>query len=141
MSPYSFYLDLRFWHPSIDPRLITEALGRNPGNISRVGEPKMTPAGRLLKGVWQRSYWSQNIVRVENSTELDAETAIARELELLQPSANFLLELHQSGGTGMLELNSWSSGSHAFVLPPQALLKAGTLGLSIAHHVYQVPQN
>lgn len=101
----------------------------------------MTPAGRLLNGVWQRSYWSQTIIHVEDSTELDAETAIARELERLQPFADFLLELHESGGTGMLELNSWSSGSHAFVLPPQTLRMVARLGLSIAHQVYQVPQH
>jgi hypothetical protein len=124
LSPYTFYLDLRFWHPSVDPRLITEALRRDPVNCRRVGERRMTPAGRPIQGVSPRSYWSQNIVRVGDSTELDAETAIACELDRLEPFGDFLLELHQSGGSGMLELNSWSSGSHAFVLPPQTLLKA-----------------
>ena len=141
MSAYGFYLDLRFWHPSIDPQLITTALGRQPSDTARAGEPRITPKGNPLTGVYPRSYWGQTILRVENSRELDAEAAIDRELELLLPHAEFLLELHKSGGTGMLELNSWSPDSYAFVLAPETLQKAGRIGLGIAHQVYQVPQN
>ena len=94
-----------------------------------------------MKGVNERSYWCQSIVRVEDSNALDAETAIDRELDLLLPFGEFLLGLHQSGGTGMLELNSWSPNSYAFVLPPETLQKAGRIGLGIAHQMYQVPQS
>ena len=140
MSTYGFYLDLRFWHPSIDPQSITDALGRNPSNRAQAGDPKATPIGRPLKGVYQRSYWNQNIVRVEDSSELEAETAIDRELDALQPFADFLLALRDSGGTGMLEVNSWGDWSYALILSPETLQKASRIGLSIAHQVYATKQ-
>jgi hypothetical protein len=58
----------------------------------------MTPAGRPLNGVHQRSYWSQNIVRVEDSGDLEAETAIDHELEVLQPFVDFMRALRDTGG-------------------------------------------
>jgi hypothetical protein len=141
MSSYGFYLNLRFWHPTIDPRSITDALGREPERACWAGDPKTSPTGRALQGVWARSYWSQGIVRMEDSSVFDAETAIDRELDALQPHAEFLLEFNNSGGTGMLELNSWGDGSYAIILTPGILGKAARIAVALAHQVYRVRQN
>lgn len=141
MSSYGFYLDLRFWHPTTDPQSITDALAREPERAYRAGDPRTGPAGRALKGAWGRSYWSQQVVRMEDSSVFVAETAIDRELDALQPHSDFLLALENSGGTGMLELNSWGDGSYAIILRPETLGKAARIAIAIAHQVYQVPQN
>jgi hypothetical protein len=58
MHNFAFVIDLRIWHPSIDPKVISVMLGLVPKHQSRAGEPRITPKGQPLVGVYAESYWS-----------------------------------------------------------------------------------
>ena len=142
MQHYTYAVALRFWHPTINPTEITAHLGITPSYSSQAGQPRVTPAGGRLEGVYRESYWHAEPVRQgwRDSTDIAAEDAVLELLPRLAPHREFIRHLLATGGRGAIEVSSHGSGNYALVLAPDVLAQCSQLGLSIAHDVYAVAQ-
>jgi hypothetical protein len=102
------------------------------------GQPRRTPKGRPLDGVYAESYWScEPWERGETaSADLLLEDSVAEVLELLSPHKAFLNRLRTEGGRLLLWISSYSNRNYAFELPPELLQQCAELSLSFAHDVY-----
>jgi hypothetical protein len=58
MQRYSYTIQLRIWHPALDPAIITGTFGMQPHVSAKVGEPRRTPKGKPLSGTHTENYWS-----------------------------------------------------------------------------------
>ena len=89
---HPFAVSLRLRHPSIDPQEITDALGLVPSRSWRAGDHRTTPAGELLGGINDHTYW---VARLPVSDGADAEVdplaaTIEHGLSVLEQHAEFM---------------------------------------------------
>ncbi|MDQ3060236.1 MAG: DUF4279 domain-containing protein [Pseudomonadota bacterium] len=142
MQRYLFSIALRFWHPSIDPALITGKLGLKAKYSSTAGKPRQTPQGRPLSGLHAESYWhSDPFERGEySSTDELAEDALAAVVDVLKPHKQFLLLLREQGARLHLQVSSFSGRNYSLELSPEFLASSAELGLSVVHDVYPYAQ-
>jgi hypothetical protein len=59
---YLFEIRLLINHPSIDPTVITQELGREPNYSWRVGSPRKFSYGTPRPGVYEGSMWNHTVV-------------------------------------------------------------------------------
>ena len=89
-------------HPTIDPSKITQVLGIRPNSTTMVGEPRKTPKGASLPGVYRESTWSHWFNVQRNRLFFQDVTKL---VETLEPHKQFLHELADQGGTVDLIVN------------------------------------
>jgi hypothetical protein len=66
MHPFRYGISLRFEHPEITPEAISEGLGLLPNVRSwKVGDPRTTPKGDPLTGVYRSTYWCAKMAKGE----------------------------------------------------------------------------
>jgi hypothetical protein len=138
MQNYSYSIDLRIWHPSIKPGEITSALGIQPNAFCEAGQPRKTPKGTPLEGVYRESYWNADpFNRGEYSSTDDlAEDALAEVLQLIEPHKAFIHRLRHEGARVLVQVSSFSGRNYALELPPELLGRFAALGVGLAHDVY-----
>jgi hypothetical protein len=89
---------LRFWHPTIDPAAISAELGIQPSRTWKVGEPRSTPSGRLLKGgPRSESYWIASI-SAGRQTDAPLRDAISTALDELTRHKDLFYRIRAEGG-------------------------------------------
>ena len=122
MQLYSYILDLRIWHPTLDPDLVTRTLGLEPSIAWRAGDPRKTPKGTVLEGVRSEGYWSANPFSYgwRESTDAQVEDALEELITYLSPYEDFLREISQGGAVriwvssqGNRKLRIGASAEHA----------------------------
>lgn len=138
MQIYSYILDLRIWHPSLDPDLVTRTLGLQPSIAWRAGDPRKTPKGTALEGVRSEGYWSANPFSYgwRESTDALVEDALEELITHLLPHEDFLREISR-GGVVRIWVSSQSHRNYAFELPPTMLIRLASIGATVVHDVYQ----
>ena len=97
MGLYRYSVSLRFRHPDIDPEEISRALGMLPRRCWRTGEPRRTPTGNPLRGVYRESYWYADIAEGDSISEGLA-PALHKALDKLEPYESFLKRIRDEGG-------------------------------------------
>lgn len=142
MQTYSFVVDLRIWHPTVDPALISAKLGVQPKFQGKAGERRKTPSGRVLDGTWRESYWSGDLFQYGEclSHERTLEDVVTEAVECLKPHQSFLLLLRAEGGRLLLQASSYGNRNYAFELAPELLGELSALGVGFAHDVYPCAQ-
>jgi len=139
-APYSFAASLRIWHPSIDPAKLTKTLGLKPSRTWKVGEPRRTPKGAVLKGQNRDTYWFKKLV------EKRAASTSTRNLEAFPSSASKRFKRHaklfrrvrRTGGRAELFVGIFcESSNHGVQLPAEVLASLGITGLSLSLDVYR----
>ena len=138
MQLYSHILDLRIWHPALDPDLVTRTLGIQPQRAWRAGDPRKTPKGTLLTGTRTTGYWSSNPFDYgwRDSTDALVEDALEELVTFLEPHREFLVGVSEGG-----KVRIWSSSSskrnYTLELEPSMLARIASLGATFIHDVYQ----
>ena len=143
MQRYSYTIDIRIWHPFINPEEISRVLGIQPTNCSEAGKPRKTPKGNLLEGTYRESYWNADpFSRGEYSSTDDlAEDSLEEVLQVLEPHKTFIQKLRSEGARIFVQVNSFSGRNYAFELSPELLGRYAALGVGLAHDVYPYAQN
>jgi len=138
MQLYSYILDLRIWHPTLDPDLVTRTLGLEPSIAWRAGDPRKTPKGTVLEGVRSEGYWSANPFSYgwRESTDAQVEDALEELITYLSPYEDFLREISQ-GGAVRIWVSSQGNRNYALELPPSMLSRLASVGATVVHDVYQ----
>lgn len=137
MQLYSYILDLRIWHPKLDPDVVTRTLAIEPHLAWRAGDPRRTPKGTLLGGVRAEGSWCANPFSYgwRESTDALVEDALEELVTYLEPHAPFLQEIGEGGGV-RIWLSSQSSRNYALDLSPCMLGRLASLGATLVHDVY-----
>jgi hypothetical protein len=138
MQLYSHVLNLRIWHPMLDPDLVSRTLGLEPHISWRAGDPRQTPKGTPLEGLRTEGYWSSDPFSYgwRDSTEAQIEDALAELVSFLEPHREFLRGISQ-GGMIRVWVSSHSNRNFALELPPSLLTGLASLGATFVHDVYQ----
>jgi len=138
MQLYSYILDLRIWHPTLDPDLVTRTLGLEPRIAWRAGDPRKTPKCTVLEGVRSEGYWSANPFSYgwRESTDAQVEDALEELITYLSPYEDFLREISQ-GGAVRIWVSSQGNRNYALELPPSMLSRLASVGATVVHDVYQ----
>ncbi len=114
-----------------------------PNHSHESGQPRKTPKGTPLEGVYRESYWNADPYdRGEYSSTDDlAEDALSEVVQLLEPHRIFIHKLRSEGGRILVQVSSFSGRNYALELPPELLGKFSALGVSLAHDIYPYAQN
>ena len=120
VGQFRYTLALRLRHPIIDPAEITRELALDPEHNWKAGQPRFTPRGDPLPGVYRNSYWISPIIVNQDST---LSHSIADALKLLKPHKSFLEAFRRSGGS-IGYFIGWFSERNSGALLDWALLKS-----------------
>ena len=138
MQLYSHVLNLRIWHPTLDPDVVTSTIGLKPHMAWRAGDPRKTPKGTLLQGTRTEGYWSSDPFSYgwRDSTDDQVEDALEELLKVLEPHRDFLSGISQEGAV-RIWVSTHSDRNFALELPPKMLGRLASLGITFVHDVYQ----
>jgi hypothetical protein len=138
MQLYSHVVNLRIWHPTLDPDNVTRTLGLAPEVSWRAGEPRKTPKGTPLQGVRTEGYWTSDPFSYgwRQSTDAQLEDALEELVSFLEPYREFLRELSREGAV-RIWASTHSNRNFAVELPPNMLGRLASLGATFVHDVYQ----
>lgn len=101
-------VSFRIWHPSIDPKRISNALAINPRHSWMSGDVMQTKSGK------SGSYWA---VPLESNGTRDLVAIISAFCEShLGPAKALLHEIHSTGGKSEIYLTWYVDGHHGEVL-------------------------
>jgi hypothetical protein len=139
-APYSYSVSLRVFHPSIDPGALTKSLRLKPSNAWKVGEPRLTPTGKALKGFNRGSFWTARLVqkRFATTPSRSLEAALAAEVRRLQKHRALFRRIQRGGGrtelfVGIFGQNGFNFGGE---LDTELLGGLTKLGLSLGLDIY-----
>jgi hypothetical protein len=143
MHHYSYVISLRLWHPSMDPRSISQTLGMEPRHSSKAGEPRCTPKGSLLEGVYRETYWSTSLLPDgEHSSEgTQLEDYLGHLLDQLVKYTEFFSRIRSDGGRVELFVGTYGSRNFGFEFAPHILRSLVEIGLTFSLDVYPYQQN
>lgn len=131
--PAALKLRLLVIHPNADPAEITREVGLEPLRSWRSGEPRQTPKGTRLEGVWPDTRWSHGFTLHKNAT---LETAVASALDKLKAAERYLAKLRGTGGSAEL-IVSLPGDAHPGASVSSELLKGlADLGVDLGIEVF-----
>jgi hypothetical protein len=143
-NAYRYGISLRIRHPAIDPARITRTLVLEPSRSWRAGEPRTTPVGTPLKGIWPESYWTTgNLLRGEHPNGEDLPDAIGTLLDRLAPHRDFFHEIRGSSGTAEFFIGWFFLGNSGDVFDWHLMARLVDLKIDLSFDVYppDQPQN
>jgi hypothetical protein len=143
MQQYSYSIAVRIWHPSIKPEEITRAFNIQPKYFSEAGQPRKTPKGKLLEGVYRESYWSADPFSHGAYSSADdlVEDVLTEVLQVLESHKIFIQKLRGESARVLLQVSSFSRRNYAFQFSPELLGRCAALGICLVHDVYPYAQN
>jgi hypothetical protein len=138
MGTYEFNLSLNIRHPTIDPARITHMLGIEPQHAWRAGDPRRSPAGEGLQGVYRESYWTARLIPEPqvSSEGVSIEAYLMQTVSLLHRAQDFLEQLNIEGGVAELHVSLFARGDFRLGLIADALALLGRLRLAIVLDVH-----
>jgi hypothetical protein len=132
MDTGKYELSFRVWHPAMSPEEISVGLRSKPNISWCVGEPRRTPKGAALPGVYDETYWVADVS--EPPTPVILAMAIAEMLSDLETKASFLQRVAETQGTAEV-LVIWS-GSGGLTLPAGLLQRMSALNINLSIDIY-----
>lgn len=130
----NYELSLQLSHPTADPATFTEALGLDcTGRRILAGEPRSTPKGTPLEGVYPRSHWSH---RFQPREAVDLVSHVSSIVAQLEMASEFFRQHAADGGDAELFLGLFVDGNFDDILPAELLAQLGALGIDLRLDVY-----
>lgn len=138
MQNYTFKILIRIWHPTIDPKIISDSLNIEPNRTCTSGEQRSTPKGTLLDGVYSETYWYTDPYNRGEcaSTDYLVEDLIEETVSLLEPHISFMHKLIDDGGRIHLQVSTYGDRNYAIELSPSMLQRLSSLKISYVQDVY-----
>jgi hypothetical protein len=138
MYPFQYKISLRFKHPRVDPKKITEAIGIKPKITSRAGEPRKTPIGAPLPGLNSKTYWSANISgsKPRQSKRKDLCESLDEITSQLRTAKDFLQNFVDSGGEISLFIGLFCPENSGIVIPWELSARFASLRIRLDFDYY-----
>ncbi len=132
-SALNFKIVLMIDHPGMDPARITAELGMKPRYHWKAGDARQTPVGTPLPGRRQQSYWA---ISEEVAGHRDFFTSVADWVARLEPSAAFLSEIVETGGSIYIGLQLSGKRNIGDVINWDALARIAALKIQLGVEVF-----
>ena len=126
------------WHPSIDPKLVSENLGLDPYITQKAGEPITTPQGVRVGGTYKVSKWN-HIVRLKSSNSLLDQLDLF--IDHLLTNREFIRSISQEGGEVSLYFNLVCPEYSNLVIKPKIMEKLVDMKIEFGFEVFGITQN
>jgi hypothetical protein len=123
-----YELSFRIWHPIMTPEEISAGIGSKPDIFWCAGQPRRTPKGTELPGVYEETYWVADL-GVRSAFEILV-SALADTVADLEKNSAFLKKITDTGGIAELFVIWYGSG--AFTLPAGVLQRLSALSLNLS---------
>lgn len=141
MFPYTYQITLRIFHPTIDPDKITDKLEMQPQRAWKAGQPRQTPKGTPLDGIYSESYWYAKLTDGERTSEgTQLEDYVEHFCGQLSPHRKFFHHVRKEGGKVELYASSHSKRNYGFEFSPALTKKLSDLGLTLLIDIYPYEQ-
>lgn len=132
--PDRFRIALRLRHPRDDLTAWAAGFGLTPSRHWTVGQPRTTPAGTPLDGVWNESYWT---APPSTPAAVDLEAALGEAAGRLERHEGLFTRLAASGGTASLFIGFFLGRANTgFSLGPSLMARFGSLGIALEFDLY-----
>jgi hypothetical protein len=133
MYPFQYNVSFHIRHPSIDPADITRALAVVPTRSSCVGEPRKTPAGTPLAGVYPDTHWYREYA---HSPEALLGSFLEVLIKDLARHASFLHKLREDGGSSWISVGWYTGVNSGEQFSSNLLKQMGNLDIDLWLDVY-----
>jgi hypothetical protein len=128
-----FSLFLMVKHPTADLSDLPQALGLRAARIWKVGEPRVTPKGKSLDGLYRDSYCG---LYLDHSGSATLPEAIASAIDQLRPNCGVIDTLIAGGGRFLLNVY-WHSAFNTGEEFDASLLRAlADMNISLGVDIY-----
>jgi hypothetical protein len=136
-SSKSVHTELFVVHPTLSPADISRILQMDAHVSHGVGEPRATPKGKLLGGIWPRTTWRHGVeVPIEDHRFAKHLVEFVANLKLRRSA---LAELRASGGQTTLVLQ-FLGNYFGDEIDRELVSEIAELGLSLGIEVFAAPQ-
>jgi hypothetical protein len=130
---------IRIEHPEDDLIYFSSLLSIHCIRTWRAGEQRTTPIGRILPGVYKRSYWYSE--HIEFSEKKGFSSTLANVINRLQKIQKEIEELKQTGGFIELYFQFPGSVNNGDTIPSSQLKILGELGVDLSLEVFPDMRN
>jgi hypothetical protein len=141
MYPYTYTVSLRVNHPKIDPAIITDNIRIKPLWSWMVGQPRSTPQGDKLSGIYEDTYWTAklHVQKRRSSRKLSLEDFLSEQIERLKVSERFFKHIRRTGGQIAFFVGIFCDKNSGVEIPSTLLASMGKLGIDLLLDIY--PEN
>ncbi|MFC3550718.1 hypothetical protein ACFOLC_06765 [Lysobacter cavernae] len=144
MNPYRYRVSLRATHPSADLAPLFDALGLTPKRSWRAGQPRPTPHGNALAGVYRDSYGYAELTPDEQARDWSRE-----HVEDFLDGVQQRLSMHRDrfhaftaqGGRCGLFIGLFSEQNFGFEISPDLSAAMAALKLTLGFDIYPDPDD
>jgi len=133
---FEYSASLNIVHGDLDPEIASKSLNLVPSRSHRRGDPRQTPKGTPLEGVYTSGYWS---VDLETRDGEDLADFLSRIAEQLQPAKRYLRSIADDGGEVECFVGLFAKSLCDQILPARLLTQIGELGINLRLDYYSVP--
>jgi hypothetical protein len=110
----------------------------NPRWIWKVGDPRKTPSGKALQGVYPDSYWSARMMTRASSTDQDLAAPLGTILDELSPKKDLVVDFPTRGGKAEFFIGwFFDEGNSGEVLGHALLRRLADFCIDLSFDVYQ----
>lgn len=136
MAEYKYSISLRVQHPTMDLDVVADVLGRSPWVIWKLGEPRRTPNGAPLPGVYETNFCTTRILDGV-STEQDLASALTTALDMVTPGSSLFAEIAATGGSTEFFIGwFFDDGNSGDVLDHRLLARLASMSINLSFDVY-----
>ena len=138
MSEYEFTVSLRIRHPTIDPAVITDAVGIESQHSWRAGQRRCNAAGGEIGGTHHDSYWMGRLMAepLLSCSDVSVEKVIEKTLNQMRRAQEFFVRLDDEGGVAELLISLYARDAFRLELPPTTLTLLGKFRLAVALDIH-----
>jgi hypothetical protein len=120
----------------MDLDAVSAALGIKPWVLWKVGEPRRTPKGTALDGVYETAFWTCRLVD-GSSIEQDLPSALSAALDTVAPARSLFATIAQTGGRVEFFIGwFFNDGNGGDVLDHSLLGKLAGMSIDLTFDVY-----
>jgi Domain of unknown function (DUF4279) len=126
-SAKRFHVELFIVHPTLSPTDISSALGLEAHSAHRVGDPRKTPKGTPLAGIYPDTRWRHCVECSVTGQWFAAE--VTKLLDRLEPQKAFFANLKSTDGNASIIVQFFGDGYLSDAVPLSDLSRLVELGL------------
>ncbi|MHA6903609.1 hypothetical protein ACEQ38_23580 [Ralstonia syzygii subsp. celebesensis] len=133
MHEFKYAVSLRFFSKTVDLGDVCSQLKLSPKWLNKMGEPRVSPKGTPLGGVYDCSYCS---VGLEPHEAEELHETLERVAVGLMQYKNVFQAIRRDGGRAEFFIGWYSTGNTGDTFDSELLKKLGELEIDLAFDVY-----
>lgn len=133
MSEMLLNISLRVWHPTLPHDSISGRIGLPERFAHTAGDPRVSPSGSPLDGVYEDTYVSMQMVR-KRTAEIGDE--IESCYDRIEMHADFIRSIVNAGGKVEFYVSAFLKDLGGFELNSLLLKRLATTGMGFAIELY-----